>query len=388
MAVLAMRLVPMQPRLALLRPRALRTSSAAAAVVLFLTWLAPAALRAQDSVGKIEGEDIAVKNPLSVEVENGRTTALLASGSDVTVRTGQARMILTDGGEIGICGPAHFTVLKSNGAVTLALDFGRVHVRPAGPGALTIYTPLVVATPIAISDGQRDATVGLESSGTMCIIAERGAVRVEQQLSGSGILVPQGGEIQLVGGELSTLRGSAGVCQCEALLARKEPAPQKPPEFSVPAPAGQARNPKPAQTPPPPVKLDVAEKTEVPPLLTDRPSPFGASGTPATEEPTYKVFMPPLTFDAAAPAPPPDPDPQTIILMRSVRVQPAAVYRGHVVPAPPPTMKPAPPVQVAQVVPPHADDPPKSEPGIFARFWALFRRGSSKGPCAGAGCDR
>jgi hypothetical protein len=383
-----MRLVPMQPRLAFLHPRVLRSLSAAAAVLLTLVALAPANLRAQDSVGKIEGEDIAVKNPLSFEVENGRTTALLASGSDVTVRTGQARLALTDGGEIGICGPAHFTVLKSNGAVTLALDYGRVHARPAGPGALIIYTPLVVATPIAIADGLRDATIGLEASGNMCVIAARGAVRVEQQLSGQSILVPQGGEIQLAGGELSTLHGTSGACQCEALSARKVPAPQKPPEFSVPAPAGQPREAKPVEKPAPPVKTDVAEKREVPPILTDRPAPFASSGPPATEEPIYKVFMPPLTFDAMAPVPPPDPDPQTIVMMRSVRVRPSVVYRGHVDPAPPPTMKPAPPVQLAQVIPPHSDDPPRTEPSFFAKIWTIFRRGSSKGPCAGAGCGR
>jgi hypothetical protein len=388
MAELAMRLVPMQPRLALLHPRLVRSLSGVAAVLLTLVVLAPPHLRAQDTVGKIEGDEIAVKNPLSVEVENGRTTALLASGSDVTVRAGQARLVLTDGGEIGICGPAHFTVLKSNGAVTLALDYGRVHARPTGPGALIIYTPFVVARPIAIGDGQRDATVGLEPSGTMCVLAARGAVRIEQQLSGQSLLVPQGGEIQLAGGELSTLRGASGACQCEALSTRKEPAPSKPPEFSVPAPAGQPRDSKPTEKPAPPVKTDVAEKTEIPPLVTDRPAPFGTSGPPATEEPIYKVFMPPLTFDAAAPAPPPDPDPQTIILMRSVRVQPAAVYRGHVVPAPPPMMKPAPPVQVAQVLLPRADDSPKSEPSLFAKIWTIFRRGSSKGPCAGAGCGR
>src|SRR6266849_2827882 len=107
-----------------------------------------------ETVGRIFGDDIAVKGALNVEVENGRSTTVLASGSDVLVRSGQARLELAEGGEIGICGPAHFSLLKSGGAVTLALDYGRIHARLLGSPALAIYTPLIVATPMAIGEAR------------------------------------------------------------------------------------------------------------------------------------------------------------------------------------------------------------------------------------------
>jgi hypothetical protein len=129
---------------------------------------------------------------------------------------------------------------------------------------------------------------------------------------------------------------------------------------------------------------------EPPPVVTDRPAQPGLPGPPAIELPIYQVFMPPLTFDAKAPAPPPDPDPQTILLLRSVRVRPSVVFRGHVEPAPPPPAQAAPPpVLVAQAMAPQNDDPPKQEPGVFTRMWSALRRtfsSSKAAPCAGAGC--
>src|SRR3989442_10991526 len=56
--------------------------------------LSPCVLAAQaqsETVGRIEGDAIAVKGAVGVEVENGRSITLLASGSQVTVKSGQAR---------------------------------------------------------------------------------------------------------------------------------------------------------------------------------------------------------------------------------------------------------------------------------------------------------
>jgi hypothetical protein len=365
----------------------------ATASLLFLLCLTPAPLPAQNSpetVGRIEGEDIAVKGPISVEVQNGRSVTLLNSGSDVTVRSGKAYLLLSDSGEIGICGPAHFSVLKANGAVTLAFEYGRVHARLAGSGTLIFYTPLIVATPVAIGHGGREVTVGLDASASMCVLAARGALRIEQQLTGQSLLVPEGGEVQLSGSELSTLRGVSGACQCDALSARKEAAPApKPAELSVLAPPARPRAAAPAgKNEPPALKPEFAEKT-IPPLLADLPRSPGKPGPPATEEPIYKVLMPPLTFDAAAAAPPPDPDPQAILLLRSVRVRDSVVYRGHVQPLPPqPAVAEAPPVLVAQAQPQHNDDPPRTEPRFLSRVWSALRRTFSKNqpPCAGVGC--
>ncbi len=336
--------------------------------MLALLFLAPWMLRAQaapEMVGRIDGDDIAVKGAVSVEVENGRSITVLASGSEVTVRSGQARLVLVDGGEIGVCAPAHFSLLKSGGAITLALDYGRVHPRLERGVSLTIYTPLIVATPISIAEGPRDATVGLEATGAMCVLAERGAVRVEQQLSGQSLLVPQSGEVAFAGGQLEVLRGATGACHCDVLTARAAPPPPpRPPELSVPASPGLAR----------PIKPPVMPSKNPVPETREEPKP------PAIEEPIYKVIMPPLTFDAAAPAPPPDPGPDTILLVREARVRPAEVYRGRVEGAPVPSSSPArSPGTLAK-------DAPKKKAGVFSKIGRFFRRIFSREPCAGAGC--
>ncbi len=113
-------------------------------------------------VGRIEGDDLEVvtKTPVGTETDAGPT--VVANGSDVTLRSGHALLLLNAGGEISICGPAHFKMIKSSGALTLALDYGRVHPSLEMGDAFTIYTPNIVATPIAISGGPRDMTVGLE----------------------------------------------------------------------------------------------------------------------------------------------------------------------------------------------------------------------------------
>ena len=318
--------------------------------LLLLLILTPWALRTQalpETVGRIEGEDIAVKGAVGVEVEGGHSITVLASGSEVTVRSGQARLLLAEGGEIGICAPAHFSLLKSGGAITLALDYGRIHARLEHGMPLTIYTPLVVATPIAIGEKPRDVTVGLEATGGMCMLAARGAMRVEQQLTGQSILVPQGGEVALAGGQLDSLRSMAGSCQCEVLSARASPPPRpKPPELSMPVPANLAHN---------------------------RPDNTEELKPPAIEEPIYKVIMPPLTFDAAAPTPPPSPSPETILLVREVRVRPAEVFRGRVEKR---RARPSPPTSQSER---HAD--------LVTYIGNFFRRiFSGRSPCAGAGC--
>ena len=327
----------------------------------------PPSLAAQappETVGRIEGEDIVVKGAARVDVESGRSTTVLASGSEVTVRSGQARLVLVEGGEIGICAPAHFSLLKSGGAITLALNYGRLRVRLEPGVPLTVFSPLILAMPIAVGSGPRDVTIGLEASGEMCALAARGAVRIEQQLTSQSILVPQSGEVALAAGMLESLHGTSGSCQCEVLSARTEPPPRpKPPELSVPAPAHLAR----------PVQPVKPESKKVENLEEAKP--------PAIEQPVYKVMMPPLTFDAAAPAPPPDPSPETILLVREVRVQPEVVFRGRV--EPPPARPAKQPVQAASA---KADTLPKKQGGVFGKIGGFFRRIFGRKPCAGAGC--
>ena len=63
----------------------------ACVALILVSFASPCMLRAQtppETVGRIYGDDIAVKGAIGMEVENGRSTAVLASGSDVTVRAG------------------------------------------------------------------------------------------------------------------------------------------------------------------------------------------------------------------------------------------------------------------------------------------------------------
>jgi hypothetical protein len=312
-------------------------------------------------VGRLYGDDVSVQGAVTFESNYGLSTALLSNGSEVTVRSGRAQIELMHGGAVAICGPAHFTLLESGGAITLALDYGRVRPQVDGQIALTVYTPMIVATPVAIGTNPRDLTVGLDREGAMCTVTSRGAARIEQQLSGQSVLVPQGGEITLNGGQLGTLQAANGSCDCELLVTRNQP--PKNIEFSVPVP-NPATRPRPVAPPPP----------------------------PPVEQPIYRVYMPPLTFDASAPDEPPDPDPAHILMAREVqplpdlnlgaRAEPTAERASDYTPPPPPPAPPLPPVVAVQTAAP-ATQPKRAN--IFARFFgAMFRRKGTR--CQGTGC--
>ena len=72
----------------------------------------------QEVVGRLSGDDVSVTGAISFENENGRTNALLASGSDLTLRSSQAKIDLPEGGDIILCGPAYLSFLKSGPAIT------------------------------------------------------------------------------------------------------------------------------------------------------------------------------------------------------------------------------------------------------------------------------
>lgn len=286
-----------------------------------------------------------------MDVENGRSTAMLASGSDVTVRSGQAKIDLAEGGDIAICGPAHFSVLKAGGSITMALDYGRVHPQLESAVPLAIYTPLIVATPVAVTEGARDVTLGLDQTGEMCAYTAKGAVRVEQQLTGQSLLVPQGGEVDLSGGELSTLHQISGSCSCDLMVASSAPV-QKQLELSVPIHPPTPPAARPSTAPPPPPSVETV----------------------------YRVDMPPLTFDAKSPTPPPDPDSSTMLLVRESRVAPEVVFRGRVEAV---ALRVTPAQSTQPKAPPSAIQP-QAKPGLLARFFGIFFHKAH--PCAGSGC--
>ncbi len=317
-------------------------------------------------VGRIEGDDLEVATTTPSGIEKDAAPTVVASGSDVTLRSGHALLLLNGGGEVSICGPAHFKLIKSSGALTLALDYGRVHPTLESADGFTIYTPTIVATPIAIAGGPRDMTVGLEQSGEMCVLTEQGAMRVEPQFSDQSMIVPQGGTVSLAGGQIESLQADVSACSCDFPRAHLETPESAPPAHSRPAPdVGILAPPLPPER----------KRTK------DVPPPSGSTG-----EPVYTVLMPPLSFDASSPQPPPDPAPETILLVREVRLRPDVEFHGHVNPAPMPA--------VAHLAPPAAqapsdDRPPAPPPSLLDRVRTFFRRltSSSQAPCAGAGCN-
>jgi hypothetical protein len=307
-----------------------------------------------DSIGAIEGESISVEGPVSIDVVQGQMRTILRSGSDVHVKSGQARIDLIEGGSIAICGPAHFSVLKSGAALTLALDTGTVHAHIENQPALTIYTAQIQARPVAIGDGPQDALIGLDSSGSMCIRANKGAVRIEQQFTGQSVIVPQSGDVSLTNGQLESLRNSAGHCSCE--LQQRVPSPRNSAEVSVLATAEE-------------VKKKAAEQKTLEPKGV--PSTANPSRSAERQEPVYQVFMPPLHYDASAKVQP-DYDPSLIVLVRRVRVRPALIFQGRVEGDP----------VIAQTNPPVAPDAQKrdsaqqkaSEESTWDRVRTFFRK--------------
>jgi hypothetical protein len=290
----------------------------------------------------------------------------------VRVKSGTARIDLVEGGQITICGPAHLSVLNSGGALTVALDTGTIHVHVEHEPTLTIYTAQIQAQPVAIGDGPQDFLVGLETSGAMCIRANRGAVRIEQQLTGESFLIRQKSDV-VMNGPPEWLHTSAGRCACEMPIARWAPPPQ--PEISQLASAKEAREktfdakpnlpaipaeksevkeepihqtPIARRAPPPQPEIsqlasakEVREKTfDAKPNLPAIP----AEKREVREEPIHQVLVPPPVYDANAKVQP-DSDPPSVTEaarrapeQKQAAVKPAKVITDpvHQVLVPPP----------------------------------------------------
>jgi hypothetical protein len=354
------------------------------ALGLLLFCFAP--VRAQDAppgaIGRVEGKDISVEGGTAAGGGNANIapSIFVSNGSVVTVHSGLARMVLLAGGEIEICGPAKFTLLQSSGAITLALNFGRVHVLLPLTTTLRIFTPTIVATPLDIRGTRRDVTIGLDLSDSLCVLATSGALRLEQQFTGEILDVPQLGEFFLVAGKLSPVAGAPGSCRCEELQARAAPAPTIP-DVEIapkadPAPTRAtvpATQPDPAPlaaeaTPEPLVTLGVlANANETHPVTL--PQNQEVPDPPAISIPEYKIVMPPLTFTTNSPEPPPDPTPDLIMLVRVARAEPQWQFTGHVE---------APHLEeVVQRTPPSTEAQPPQAPKVQKRkrgFWANLKR--------------
>lgn len=316
----------------------------------------------QEIVGNIEGLDFTVDPPPGAPPATGEAETRLFGGSRITVRSGQARIVLQDGSEILICGAARLQLLKAGGAITIALDFGtlRIHAENATP--LAVYTPQVIATTIAIGPA-RDATFGLDQDGRMCIRAALGAVRVQQQFGDQTLLVPQFGALSLAGSQITPISATVPGCTCNLDAAKLYPSHV---EISVGAlgrPGSNTGSQPPATS---------SERNSAAPPPNASPIRNGGdtnlSVPPIVEEPVYKVLMPALRFDASEPEPLPDPSADTIMLVRTAVVHGEVVYRGSVVPGKDRATK----LLAAQANPVTASQ--SSRPGLMARIGGFFRK--------------
>ena len=305
------------------------------------------------AIGRVEGNDVSVDNGTTGGSSPAATTpgspSFVFNGSVLTVHDGKARLTLVAGGQVDICGPAKFTLLQSGASITLALNFGRVHLQLPASTPLRIFTPTMIATPLDIGGANRDIIAGLDMNDSLCVVATSGAIRLEQQFTGAGLIVPQSGEFFLSAGNLVPVAGTPGSCECTPMHVQSLPPPQIPvmgvtsrdqlnveqyPSESAPTPAPPTAPPtetaakEPA--PEPNVQLRIlAGANETHPTL---PAPKDAAPPPPiVSVPEYKIILPPLVYSASSfPAPPQDPAIEAVLLVRTVHVEPDYQFTGHV----------------------------------------------------------
>lgn len=325
--------------------------------MLFLTCAAlltgPQLLRGQQAppgaIGHVEGNDVSVDNGTAAESAPAAhgSPSFVFNGSALTVHDGKARLALVAGGQVDICGPAKFTLLQSGASITLALNFGRIHLQLPASTPLRIFTPTMIATPLDIGGASRDITAGLDMNDSLCVVATSGAIRLEQQFTGAGLIVPQSGEFFLSAGNLVPVAGAPGSCECTPMHVQSLPPPQIP-VLGVTSPnqLNTEQYPSeatPAPTPAPPTAVAEKEPTPEPnvqlrilaganqthPIM---PAPKDAAPPPpVVSVPEYKIILPPLVYSAsAAPAPPEDPAIEAVLLVRTVHVEPDYQFTGHV----------------------------------------------------------
>lgn len=332
-----------------------------AAILLGMLAVCAASARAQQpppgALGEVEGNDVTVDGGTAAMV--GTSTKVpgifVSNGSLLTVHSGQAVMKLFEGGEVDICGPAKITILRSSDAITLALNFGRMRVQLPPKTALRVFTPTVIGTPLDISGGARDITMGLNLDNSMCVLAGSGAIQLANQFTDQTLIVPQSGEFFLNAGQLQPVAGKPGSCQCVATRPPPPPAPATIPEFAQATPAAPTpRNPtdvgpltappaiadqplaavlpapQPGEPPAPRIEYSVpASVSQAHPVVpVTKQAPAG--GAPAVSEPVYTAVLPALTFSASSPEPPDDLTPDMTLLIREARVEPEWGFTGTV----------------------------------------------------------
>jgi len=334
------------------------------------------------AVALVEGSDTSVEGGVAGSDRQTASPSIYASnGSVVTVHSGKARMKLLAGGKVSICGPAKFTVLVSGGAITLALNFGRVRVELPAKTTLRIFTPTIVGTPIDISGGSRDVTVGLDLNDSLCVVATSGAIQLEHQFTGEKIIVPQAGEFFLNSGKLLPVAGTPGSCQCLADELNALPATPATPECAVVAAPKAAPTPAAAATEQPAESEETIEYAVLEHANQDHPivAPTKADATaaPPVTVSGETTVMPALVFMAGTPLPPPGPSQDVIALIREARVSPDWEFSGRV--EPPEFAKAVQQALGEHAVTPQTQDTPPVQPAATPKkkkggFWAALKR--------------
>lgn len=256
-------------------------------------------------IARIQGSNISINGQLLTPVS---TLVSVANGNVVTVHSGEASMRLIDGGEVSVCGPAKFTVLaNADGAITLALDFGRMHVELPTTVSLRVLTPMIVATPIEIEGGKRDVIVGLDQNNSLCVLAATGAVQLEQQFSGQRMIVPQSSDFSLQNGQLVPVADVGGSCKCAQV-----------PMVTPGQPSG----------PVPETAMAIPLAADTHPVVQTAPQQIAEA--PAVATPAYRIELPPLVYSSAPPTPPLVPTEETAALIREVHDQADWEFTGRV----------------------------------------------------------
>src|ERR1700722_3139236 len=355
---------------------------------LLLPGLFPVLVRAQSAppgaVARIEGADVSVEGGgvSAANISGAAGLSYVLNGSILTVHTGRAKLTFAVGGEVDICGPGKITVLDSAGSITLALSIGRIHLQLPAGSPVRVFTPTIIATPIDISGAARDITLGLDLNDSLCVLATSGALRLEQQFTGEGLIVPQAGDFLIASGKLVPTAGVSGNCECAAMHAQSGPPPNIPvmgvssaAQLNVPDTAPQ---PAPAEAKPntaadPNVQLRVLAKEDEAHPLPQPEKNVAPPPPPPTAMPIYKIVMPPLGFSATSPSPPDDPSLDAVLLVRTVHVEPEYEFTGHV--DAPTAGSAAASVSSAQASPGKPKDHKERSGGFWAGLKRLFGGG-------------
>jgi hypothetical protein len=305
-------------------------------------------------IGRIEGADVTVDGGPHAGMATADSPAgiYVSNGSTVTVHSGNARLALDGGGVLDICGPAEFTVLTSGGEITIALNFGRLHVELPAHTSLKVFSPTLIATPIDINGGSRDVTVGLDLNDSFCVLATSGAVQLEQQFTGEKLIVPQAGQFFLNGGKLLPVASKTGSCGCTPMDEHSIPRPrERLPIFARTAPTqpvilpetpeadGRPTSPH-ASEELPPESLVQPGAVFVIPINPDEEQPLPQPQT-GTAGPAPQVggrlrgnVSPALAFMASRPPAPDEAEPEMMLLVSEARESPDWEFDGRVDPPP------------------------------------------------------